>query len=88
MPDVRSAEPLRDIREAIREREATFVPPEPLEPSAPPEVGVPDPGDDAGMSEEAAETDAPTADPDDIVSDERLRLSRRGGVRKDTERGV
>jgi cytochrome c oxidase subunit I len=70
VPDVRSAEPLRDIREAILEREATFVPPEPLEASAPPEVGVPDPGDDAGLSEEAAETDAPTADPDDIVSQE------------------
>ena len=70
VPDVRSAEPLRDIREAIREREATFVPPEPLEPSAPPEVGVPDPGDEAGLSEEAAEQDAPTADSEDIVSEE------------------
>ncbi len=38
--------------------------------SAPPEVGVPDPGDDAGMSEKAVSVDAPTADPDDIVSGE------------------
>jgi heme/copper-type cytochrome/quinol oxidase subunit 1 len=36
VPDVRSAEPLRDIREAIREREAAYVPPAPLEPSEPP----------------------------------------------------
>jgi heme/copper-type cytochrome/quinol oxidase subunit 1 len=71
VPDVRSEEPLRDIRAAIREREATFVPPEPLEPTAPPEVGQPDPGNEAGLSREAAETDAPTADPDDIVSEER-----------------
>ena len=70
VPDVRSTEPLRDIREAIREREATFVPPQPLEPSAPPEVGQPDPGDDAGLSEEAAEQDAPTANPEDITSEE------------------
>jgi cytochrome c oxidase subunit 1 len=70
VPDVRSDEPLRDIREAIREREASFVPPEPLEPSAPPEVGIPDPGDEAGLSEAAAEQDAPTADPEDIVSGE------------------
>jgi heme/copper-type cytochrome/quinol oxidase subunit 1 len=70
VPDVRSAEPLSDIREAIRERQATFVPPEPLEPSAAPEVGDPDPGDEAGLSEEAAETEAPTADPEDIVSED------------------
>ncbi len=69
-PTSAAREPLRDIREAIREREATYVPPEPLAPSAPPEVGVPDPGDEAGMSEEAAEHDAPTADPEDIVSGE------------------
>jgi len=70
VPDVRSPEPLRDIREAIRLREETFVPPEPLPASAPAEVGVPDPGDDAGISDEAAAIDAPTADPDDIVSGE------------------
>jgi heme/copper-type cytochrome/quinol oxidase subunit 1 len=70
VPDVRSPEPLRDIREAIREREATFVPPEPLPARSPPEVGVPDPGADAGVSEKAVETDAPTADPEDIVSGE------------------
>ena len=70
VPDVRSAEPLRDIREAIREREANYVPPEPLPASAPPEVGQPDPGDEAGMSEEAAAQEAPTADPDDIAAEE------------------
>ena len=70
VPDVRSPEPLRDIREAIREREATFVPPESLEATAPSEVGVPDPGADAGISDEAAEAEAPTADPDDIVPEE------------------
>ena len=36
VPDVRSPEPMRDIREAIREREAAYVPPVPLEPAAPP----------------------------------------------------
>ena len=46
------------------------MPPEPLPASAPAEVGVPDPGDDAGISDEAAAIDAPTADPDDIVSGE------------------
>jgi cytochrome c oxidase subunit 1 len=70
VPDVRSPEPLTDIREAIREREATYRPPEPLEATAPPEVGVPDPGDDAGLSDDAAEVEAPTADPEDIVSEE------------------
>lgn len=70
VPDVRSAEPLRDIREAIREREASFVPPEPLPATAPPEVGQPDPGDEGGLSEDAAEMPAPTADTEDVVSDE------------------
>jgi heme/copper-type cytochrome/quinol oxidase subunit 1 len=36
VPDVRSAEPLRDIREAVRAREAAYVPPKPLERAAPP----------------------------------------------------
>ena len=36
VPDVRSPEPMRDIREAIREREAAYVPPRPLERSAAP----------------------------------------------------
>jgi heme/copper-type cytochrome/quinol oxidase subunit 1 len=36
VPDVRSPEPMRDIREAIREREGAYVPPAPLEPAAPP----------------------------------------------------
>ncbi len=44
VPDVRSAEPLRDIREAIREREATFVPPEPLEATRPARAGAGDRG--------------------------------------------
>jgi cytochrome c oxidase subunit I len=65
VPDVRSSEPLRDIREAIREREANFVPPAPLPTAAPPEVGSPDPGNEA-----AREQEAPTADPEDIVSGE------------------
>ncbi|MDX6587942.1 MAG: cytochrome c oxidase subunit [Solirubrobacterales bacterium] len=56
VPDVRSAEPLSDIREAIRERKATFVPPEPLEATEPPEPEI--------------EGDTPTADPEDIVSEE------------------
>ena len=70
VPDVRSPEPLRDIREAIRAREASFVPPAPLPADAPLEAGVPDPGDDAGMSEEAAAVPAPTPDPGEIVSEE------------------
>jgi cytochrome c oxidase subunit 1 len=41
VPDVRSAEPMRDIREAIREREAAYVPPAPLPASAPPAPGAP-----------------------------------------------
>jgi cytochrome c oxidase subunit I len=69
VPDVRSTEPLRDIREVIREREATFVPPEPLPANAPPEVGQADPGDEAGLSAEAAEQDAPTAHPEDIAAE-------------------
>jgi heme/copper-type cytochrome/quinol oxidase subunit 1 len=53
VPDVRSPEPLRDIREAIREREAAYVAPAPLERSAPP---PPEPvpaeadGDDSSIS--------------------------------------
>ena len=39
VPDVRSPEPMRDIREAVREREAAYVPPEPLARSAPPPPG-------------------------------------------------
>ena len=35
VPDVRSPEPMRDIREAIREREAAYVAPAPLEPQCP-----------------------------------------------------
>jgi cytochrome c oxidase subunit 1 len=71
VPDVRSAEPMRDIREAIREREAAYVPPAPLSASAPPEVGQPDPGGEGGLSEDAVEMEPPTADPDDIVAGER-----------------
>ena len=36
VPDVRSGEPLRDIREAIRAREAAYVPPAPLQRTTPP----------------------------------------------------
>ncbi len=65
VPDVRSAEPLRDIREAIREREATFVPPEPLEASAPPEPEPEEPSAGSGFESEA-EPEEPSAgsDPD------------------------
>jgi heme/copper-type cytochrome/quinol oxidase subunit 1 len=37
VPDVRSTEPLRDIREAVRRQAAAFTPPAALEP-----VGAPD----------------------------------------------
>ena len=58
VPDVRSAEPMRDIREAIREREAAYVPPAPL-PAAPPPP--PEPLPDAGP--EVATPD-PASEPD------------------------
>jgi heme/copper-type cytochrome/quinol oxidase subunit 1 len=60
VPDVRSPEPMRDIREAIREREAAYVPPPPLEPAAPPApapVGAAAPA--ASESATEAEPDAP-----------------------------
>ena len=69
VPDVRSSEPLRDIREAIREREAAYTPPAPLPASAPPEVGQPDP-DGAGLSDEAKALDPPTADPQQVAAEE------------------
>ena len=56
VPDVRSAEPLRDIREAIREREAAYVPPVPLEPSAPPPP-------------EPVEPTAPTLEPEQVAEE-------------------
>jgi cytochrome c oxidase subunit 1 len=56
VPDVRSAEPLRDIREAIREREAAYVPPAPLEPSAPPPP-------------EPVEPTAPTLEPEQVAEE-------------------
>lgn len=69
VPDVRSPEPLRDIREAIREREAAFVPPAPLPASAPPEreaepaaVSVADRERTGGGAAEPAPGDAPAAD--------------------------
>ena len=65
VPDVRSAEPLRDIREAIREREAAYVPPAPLEPSTPPPaapVGVAAPAGPA-QAEPAAETEPADSEP-------------------------
>jgi heme/copper-type cytochrome/quinol oxidase subunit 1 len=40
IPDVRSTEPLRDIREAIRERTKAWEPPAPLERPQPERVGV------------------------------------------------
>jgi cytochrome c oxidase subunit I len=40
IPDVRSTEPLRDIREAIRERTEAWEPPAPLERPQPERVGV------------------------------------------------
>lgn len=70
VPDVRSAEPMRDIREAVREREASFVAPEPLPASTPPEVGQPDPGDEAGLSEDAAAVEPPSPEPEDVAADE------------------
>ena len=67
VPDVRSPEPLRDIREAIRAREAAYVPPTPLPPSAPPATPEPEPvavGESASPDEpaspEAAEPEAPS----------------------------
>jgi cytochrome c oxidase subunit 1 len=61
VPDVRSAEPLRDIRTAIRDRAASWAPPPPARPSEPP-AAEPQPvqaaGDDAG---EGASDNAPVA---------------------------
>ena len=61
MPDVRSTEPLRDIREAIREREAAYVPPRPLERSAAP-VGAAAPAEPA-QAEPVSETDPDDSEP-------------------------
>lgn len=67
--DVRSTEPLRDIREAIREREAAYVPPASLPASGSAAVADPDPGDES-LPPEAKDVPPPTADPEDIVSEE------------------
>ena len=56
VPDVRSPEPMRDIREAIREREAAYVPPAPLEPAAPP---TPEPVPAAAPAATEPEPEAP-----------------------------
>jgi cytochrome c oxidase subunit I+III len=67
VPDVRSAEPLRDIREAIREREATYEPPAPLERvAAPPAepVANPAPEPDAAAPEMEPEPEAPPTEPE------------------------
>ena len=66
VPDVRSAEPLRDIREAIREREANFVPPSP---SSAARGRRPYPATKPGCRR-GRRARRPTADPEDIVSDE------------------
>lgn len=58
VPDVRSAEPLRDIREAVLAREAAFVPPAPLPASAPPTAPPPEPVR-VGGSTEPDEPEAP-----------------------------
>jgi cytochrome c oxidase subunit 1 len=55
VPDVRSAEPLRDIRDAVRRQSAAFRPPRPLEP-----VAAPAAGDET--TEEAAEGAEPAGD--------------------------
>jgi heme/copper-type cytochrome/quinol oxidase subunit 1 len=57
VPDVRSPEPMRDIREAIREREAAFVPPAALPQSAPAPVAVPA-GPEATAAEPAPEPES------------------------------
>ena len=62
VPDVRSPEPLRDIREAVRAREAAYVPPAPLPASAPPAAPQPEP---VGVTEaaEPAEGGEPAPEP-------------------------
>ena len=58
VPDVRSAEPLRDIRDAIAAREAAYVPPAPPLPEAPPpSFAEPEPNP-------PGEQPAPVGDPD------------------------
>jgi cytochrome c oxidase subunit 1 len=47
VPDVRSAEPLRDIREAVRRRTEAFTPPPPLEPAASPAAASEAPAEDS-----------------------------------------
>ena len=64
VPDVRSAEPLRDIREAVRRQNEAFAPPPPL-----PVVGSPEPAGAEDEPEELATAQAetesgPSEDPD------------------------
>ena len=65
IPDVRSPEPLRDIREAIRAREAAYVPPAPLPRSAAPVASEPEP---VAVSE-AAEPAPPEPDEPEAPAD-------------------
>ena len=63
VPDVRSPEPLRDVREAVRARELAYVPPAPLPASAPSDP-EPDPEPvqaESDASDGDARGDAPVA---------------------------
>ena len=55
IPDVRSAEPLRDIREAIRERQVAYAPPAPLERAAPAPAAPVEPVEPTPEPEQVAE---------------------------------
>jgi heme/copper-type cytochrome/quinol oxidase subunit 1 len=73
VPDVRSSEPLRDIREAVRAREAAYVPPAPLERAAPPPAepvpsGVPAERPPAAAEAEESPGPGPADDDDSSVS--------------------
>jgi cytochrome c oxidase subunit 1 len=54
VPDVRSAEPLRDIRRAIQDRTASWRPPPPPEPAEPP-ASEPEPVEAASTEEAGGE---------------------------------
>jgi heme/copper-type cytochrome/quinol oxidase subunit 1 len=67
VPDVRSAEPLRDIRDAIARRQRSFTPPAPLERIASPEPErepEPEPEPEAEAAPEAAAEAAPESQPE------------------------
>ena len=61
IPDVRSPEPLRDIREAIRAREAAYVPPASLPASTAPATTEPEP---VAVSEAAEPAPPEPAEPE------------------------